>query len=128
MAAESIAIEDTMIGDTLTVTYNAVAYVLNRINQDNYSSEYMKKDATMEHRVLFQHARENGRGGVQMERHRVQYTRTELDTVNGNREFSSVLIIRAPVATDPVLLEKTAKAQIALMTDALVTKVVAWES
>lgn len=117
-----------MIGDTLTVTYDGVAVILNRINQDNYSSEYLKKVSSVEHRVRFQHNRESARGGIPMERHRVEYTRTELDAVNGNRVFSSVSVFRAPQSTDSALLEKAANAQIALMTASLVTKVVGWES
>jgi len=35
-----------MFSDTLTLTVNAVAKVLTRINQDGYSSEYMLKNAT----------------------------------------------------------------------------------
>jgi len=117
-----------MIGDTLTVTYDSVAVVLNKINQDNYTSEYLKKVGTVEHRVRFQHANEAGRGGSPMERHRVEYTRTELDAVNGDRTFSSVSIFRAPKSTDATVLNKTALAQTALMTSTLIGKVIDWES
>jgi len=35
-----------MLANTLTVTINAVAKVLTRVNQDSYSSEYRLKSAT----------------------------------------------------------------------------------
>lgn len=35
-----------MFADTITVTINAVAKVLTRINQDNYCSEYVLRGAT----------------------------------------------------------------------------------
>jgi hypothetical protein len=34
-----------MIGDTVAVTYNAIVKTLNKINQDNYGSNYFLDDA-----------------------------------------------------------------------------------
>jgi hypothetical protein len=40
-----------VFADTLTVTINAVAKVLTRINQDSYSSEYLLREVTGEYRL-----------------------------------------------------------------------------
>lgn len=44
-----------MFANTLTVTINAIAKVLVRINQDKNSSEYSLKEATQSFRLLIQH-------------------------------------------------------------------------
>lgn len=60
-------------GATLTVTVNAVAKVLNRINQDNYGSEYLLRSATDEYRVKIRHSKESAVAGkTQKDRHYVQ--------------------------------------------------------
>jgi hypothetical protein len=43
-------------GATLTLTVNAVAKVLNRINNDNFGSVYLLKEATQEFRVNIRHS------------------------------------------------------------------------
>jgi hypothetical protein len=60
-------------GSTLTVTVNAVAKVLNRINQDNYGSEYALLAALEEYRVLIRHSKIT-RAGKTFDRHNVQIT------------------------------------------------------
>lgn len=118
-----------MIGDTLTVTYDGVAVVLVRVNQDNYSSEYLKQVGTVEHRVKIAHNRENAKNNVLMERHRVEYVRTDTDPVTGiSKSFSSISVIRAPDRADRTVIEKTAQAQTGLMTVSLIGKLVGWES
>ncbi|UJQ85816.1 MAG: putative coat protein [Garnievirus montiscola] len=44
-------------GATLTLTVNAVAKVLNRINQDNYGSEYYLRSTLDEYRVRIRHTK-----------------------------------------------------------------------
>lgn len=43
-------------GSTITFTINAVPVVLNRINQDKYSSEYFVRNTTGEYRCKISHA------------------------------------------------------------------------
>lgn len=62
-------------GATLTITVNAVAKVLNRINQDNYGSEYALLEALEEYRVKIRHSKEAVEAdGRYFDRHNVEVT------------------------------------------------------
>lgn len=65
-------------GATLTVTVNSVAKVLNRINQDNYGSEYLLRSSSDEYRVKIRHSKEspNAKTGIAFDRHNVEITHT----------------------------------------------------
>lgn len=68
-------------GATLTITINAVAKVLSRINQDSYGSEWLLSSATEEIRLFIRHSKEAAKAGqVQMYRHNVDYTHTTFGT------------------------------------------------
>jgi hypothetical protein len=60
-------------GATITLTVNAVAKVLNRINQDNYGSEYYLRSSTDEFRVKIRHSKESVQAdGRRFDRHNVE--------------------------------------------------------
>lgn len=62
-------------GATITVTVNAVAKVLNRINQDNYGSEYYLRTTTDEYRMKIRHSKESPQNdGRRFDRHNVELT------------------------------------------------------
>lgn len=64
-------------GSTLTLTINAVAKVLNKINQDNYGSEYYLRSATDEYRVRIRHSKEAPLpDGRRFDRHNIEVTWT----------------------------------------------------
>jgi hypothetical protein len=64
-------------GATITVTVNAVAKVLNRINQDNYGSEYYLRLLTDEYRMKIRHSKESPQSdGRVFDRHNVELTHT----------------------------------------------------
>lgn len=68
-------------GATITVTVNAVAKVLNRINQDNYGSEYFLRSATEEYRMKIRHQKESPQAdGSVFDRHNVELTHRVLAT------------------------------------------------
>lgn len=52
-----------MFANTLTVTVNAVAKALIRVNQDKYSSEYSLKEATQSFRLLISHQKSSAKRG-----------------------------------------------------------------
>lgn len=57
-------------GSTLTLTVNSVAKVLNRINQDNYGSEYSLLSATDSWNLKIRHSKDAvDKDGVVMLRH-----------------------------------------------------------
>lgn len=68
-------------GATLTITVNAVAKVLNRINQDNYGSEYYLRSSLDEYRVKIRHSKDSPNASGQVyDRHNVEVTRTVFAT------------------------------------------------
>jgi hypothetical protein len=62
--------------DTITITINSVAKVLNRINQDGYSSEYLLKETTGSFRLKIRNSTYKGEGGRLTDRHNVEFIQT----------------------------------------------------
>lgn len=44
-----------MIGDTIGITYNAVAKTLKKVNQDNYAADYYLEDGQIRFRLRIAH-------------------------------------------------------------------------
>lgn len=66
-----------MLGDTITVTVNAVAKAMKKINQDSFSSEYLLRETLMEYRLKIRHSQEKALvSGRPMDRHNVEFTQT----------------------------------------------------
>lgn len=71
-------------GATITVTVNAVAKILNRINQDSYGSEYLLRETLQEFRILIRHSKVKANastGAVARDRHNLELTQTVFSTV-----------------------------------------------
>lgn len=119
-----------MIGDTVTVTYNSVATVLNKINQDSYTSEYYKREALFEMRLRVRHSNESVVSGKPAyERHQIDLTRTEYATSTlPERTYQAYTVIRLQKGSDPNAAEFLTAALCGLETSAFVDKVVGWES
>lgn len=70
-----------MLGDTISITVNAVAKTLKKINQDQYSSEYLLRETTGEFRMKVRHSTDKGTvRGETMDRHNVELSRTIFGT------------------------------------------------
>lgn len=66
-----------MFTDPAVVTINAVAKSLVRINQDKYSSEYLLRSSTEEHRLNIRNTRyTDKKRGVSIDRHNVELIHT----------------------------------------------------
>lgn len=66
-----------MFADPAVVTINAVAKNLVRINQDAYSSEYLLRSATDEHRMKIRNSsRVDSKTGIGTDRHNVEIVQT----------------------------------------------------
>lgn len=64
-------------GATITITINSVAKVLNRVNQDGYSSEWLLLEATGAYVVKLRNSkRVDAKTGQEMHRHNVEMTYT----------------------------------------------------
>nr|UJQ85276.1 MAG: hypothetical protein 2 [Leviviridae sp.] len=61
-----------MFPATITLTVNTVAKVLNRVNQDNYGSEYQHNGATESFNLKIRHTNDSRDGdGIIMKRHNI---------------------------------------------------------
>jgi hypothetical protein len=61
----------------LVISVNAVNKTLQKINQDNYGSEYYLREATQSFRVKIRHTTENAvTGSGKFQRHNVEITQT----------------------------------------------------
>nr|UJQ85733.1 MAG: putative coat protein [Leviviridae sp.] len=121
-----------MLGDTITVTHNAVSRVLSKINQDNYSARYRLQTATDEFLIDVRHSTESlpkGSALQPIERHNIEFRVTTFATATVPE---LVQIYSATVRTrrgsDPAAALLAAKALTAWQTDANLTKLIAWES
>lgn len=66
-----------MFADTLTITINAVAKVLNRINQDGYSSEYFLRTSVDEYRLAIRNTTVTNKArGKTVYRHAFEFIHT----------------------------------------------------
>jgi len=67
-----------MFSDTITITINAVAKVLTRINQDKYSSEYLLRGTADEFRLTIRNTNYTDKpcGGKVVDRHAVELVQT----------------------------------------------------
>jgi hypothetical protein len=119
-----------MIGDTITVTYNGVANVLNKINQDNYTSEYYLRNATEDFRVRVRHSNESVRAGQPAyERHQIDLIRTVFATSTlPERVYQTYTVIRLQKGSDPDAAELLTSALCSLESAAFIDKVVGWQS
>lgn len=120
-----------MFSDTLTITINAQAKVLSRINQDKYSSEYLLREAASEFRMRIRHTSytDKTRGAV-IDRHNVEFSElvypTEANPKGTARKAYTVLENEnRDGSTLPVNFDL---GFIAFFTNANVTKLVNWES
>lgn len=65
-----------MLGDTITITINAVAKILTKVNQDGYASEYRLNETLSQFVLRVRHTKDRVSAGSK-ERHRHQVTLTE---------------------------------------------------
>lgn len=120
-----------MIGDTITVTVNAVSKVLTKINQDQYGAEYYLKSATDEFRMKIRHQKESPqKDGRFFDRHNVELTHVVYATltVPELRRVSSFTI--RDYYSDDALSVRYASRGLAdwMATPANMDKVINWES
>lgn len=77
-----------MFGDPTTVTVNAVAKNLVRINQDKYSSEYLLRSATDEFRLFIRNSTSTDKTrGVSTDRHNILLKWTVFPVAPATRSY-----------------------------------------
>lgn len=115
-----------MFGDTIDLTINSVAETHVKINQDGYSSEYLKRDAVSERRIKIRHTQTNPRNGVKYDRHNVEVIETYFATATEEeyQQKAYFVLEQLPSDTETDLMEGLA----AWATPANLAKLLNWES
>jgi hypothetical protein len=110
--------ENTMFANTLTVTVNAVAKVLTRVNQDNYGSVYVLKETDGEWKLQFRNSTEKGAVGVQdIDRHNMFLERTIYATPTvAEKYFSFTSTLRVRKSFDLTVASQIVAGAITLLT------------
>lgn len=120
-----------MFSDTISITVNAVAKVLTRINQDGYSSEYFLRETTAEYRLRLRNTSYVDKTREKrVDRHNVEFTQTIYPVapaiVSTIRKVYNVFEIdQGDVIADGV---HHAVGLMAFSTNANLTKLANWES
>lgn len=123
-----------MLGDTLTVTLDGsggTAVVLNKINQDTYSSEYLKKRTDDEIRVRIKHSKDTVKAGAQaFDRHVVTFEQFSFPTVDKPLGVmrSATLTIRNSPSDAEATVTDLGEALAFWAADTNLTKLFGWES
>lgn len=119
-----------MLGDTITVTVNAVAKVLAKINQDAYTSEYLLRETTGKYSLKIRHSKDKPTAsGVKYDRHAVDFTYTIFASGSVPEFYRRcyVTIVNSD-ADDATLVGHVTTGIEAYLNAANVAKVVGWES
>lgn len=121
-----------MFADTITITINAVAKVLNRVNQDGYGSEYFLRESLGQFRLKLRNSTysDKTRGGIKVDRHNIELVETVFPvapaTIGTVRKYYSVL---ENDQTDTVVASAKFGAGVTgFQTEANLTKMLNWES
>jgi len=118
-------------GDTITITINSVAKVLNKINQDAYSSEYLLRESTGEYSMNIRHSRDKVLvNGFPLERHNLTLKQTIYAVPNTSpaitRQISTTLVAdRTDVQATALLFDV---GFVGFLTSTNMGKALNWES
>lgn len=120
-----------MLGQTVTLTVNAVAKTLNLINQDGYSAEYLLREVSGSYTLKIRHTKDkpDSKGRV-ADRHFVDFSYTIFPDAQGlggktRRVYTTIVNLSDDDAVAVVHLQQALQG---FLTSATATKVVGWES
>jgi hypothetical protein len=117
-------------GDTITITINSVAKVLNKINQDGYTSEYLLRETTGEFSLKIRNSRDKTLvNGFPQERHYVTFSHTVYAVAGVSpsyfRQISATLLYDKTDVKATHLLEDVGF--VAWLTSSNMGKLIDWE-
>lgn len=122
-----------MYGDSITITLGGTGgtdRVLNKINQDNYSSEYLNRISTDEVRMRVRHTKESPKNGaIALDRHNVEITQTIFATLTepeAIRQF--YFVFRATPGDTESEVVDVAEGAVLWADSANLVKLLGWES
>jgi len=118
-----------MFADPITITVNAVAKALVRINQDTYGSEYFLREATQEWRLKIRNTSYNNSAGQLVDRHNFEFTNTVYATGTAlaipRKIYAVAENLRSDTTTDPL---NAFVGFVGFLTSANITKALNYES
>jgi hypothetical protein len=104
-----------MFANTLTITIDGAAKVLNRVNQDNFGSTYTMKDTTGAMTLQFRNSQEKGTLGP-VDRHNMFFEHRVYPTPTvAGKLYTASTVFRMADGSDPVYLQKLATGFITLL-------------
>lgn len=112
MLPDTQAISDIEAGETS----------LTKIREGGYSSEYLHKSANTATKLSVAHSVEKS---TKFERHLVKLSRTTLEGLGVHEAY---IVIRSDPVMGTVEPAKVAQGLVALLTDAYIARILAWES
>nr|UJQ84891.1 MAG: putative coat protein [Leviviridae sp.] len=123
-----------MIGDTITITmggFGGDPRVLKKINQDNYSSEYMHRTVTDELVLKVRHAKEKARNGAPaLDRHNVVLSQRVFATVDSPERYREFYFVYRVAPGDDLSDANLGPLGLSdwIMTIGNIDKIAGWES
>lgn len=119
-----------MLGNTLVLTVNGVAVTLVKINQDNYSSEYMFKNATSQYVARIRHNRTKATNlRPSYDRHNFEVVQTIFATAEVAQYERKFYFVSEQLASDTDKELANAVCDLAIASsDAFLVSLLAWES
>lgn len=98
-----------MFPATITITIDSVDTILNRVNQDNFGSEYLLIDSAKKCSLKIRHSLEGVNSALQtkMARHNVFFEHITFPTLTTPEVVRSyTMTLRAPELSDPQIITK----------------------
>lgn len=120
-----------MFADTLTITINAVAKQLVRVNQDGYSSEYRLIEANGEFRLRIRNTsyKDKVRGNITVSRHNLELVQTIYGAAGAPNTTRKAYAVFEKDQGDGITdSSKMTVGAVGFLTEANVTKMLNWES
>lgn len=122
-----------MFGDTLTINNGGAGgspAVMNKINQDNYSAEYLTRSSAAEWRFKIRHAKEGAKAGaLERERHVAELS-LKVYATDTTPEYNRSMVVtcRHDVGDDPALVSDVYEGMAEWLTEANFGKILGWQS
>lgn len=118
-----------MFADPITITVNAVAKSLVKINQDSYGSEYFLRETTQEFRLKIRNTTFTPKGGRVTDRHNVEFTNVVYGTETVPQKVRKAYSVFEHERSDTdVLVAKDFVGHIGFLTEANIGKLLNYES
>jgi hypothetical protein len=122
-----------MFTDPQTVTVNAVAKALAKINQDAYSSEYLLRSSTEEFRLRLRNTTYRPRGGsVTFDRHNAELIHTVFATATEVAKVRKTYVVienqQGDTLADPTYVASALLGWLTASSNANITKLMNFES